>query len=176
MACFIFPERLPARLLLMEGADATRAGPGVVSVLSAVDRKHSGLTAYGLGDFRGFRFVDQFLPVAAFLYARPDLADLGIFLNDEVRAALGTRFGDGHVGCREIAIGIARAAIEDARAAAPADASAAHKFALLALGAFNAEGNRPRVLTFWIPGAADEFAVAAVLFDQPFAAGRTLLV
>src|SRR5216684_3648434 len=79
---------------------------------------------------------------------------------------------------REIAVGIARAAVENARTPPPALACAAppHKFALIAFRAFDAHGDRPRVLALWISGAADELAKAPVLFHQSVAAERTLFI
>src|SRR5467141_1416611 len=63
-------------------------------------------------------FGDKLLPITAFFEARVDGADLGALLDDERRAALGTRFGDGHVRRCEIAIRVAGAADEFAEAAA----------------------------------------------------------
>ena len=80
------------------------------------------------------------------------------------------------MGRGEVAIGIARAAIENARSATATGAAAADKFSFVALGAFDAERDRPRVLAFWIPSAANEFAVAAVFFDQALAARRAFFI
>src|SRR5258708_19538239 len=79
---------------------------------------------------------------------------------------------------REIAVGIPRAAVENARTPPPALACAAppHKFALIAFRAFDAHGDRPRVLALRISGAADELAKAPVLFHQSVAAERTLFI
>src|SRR5262245_31704728 len=98
---------------------------------AAADRE-SGFAAHGLGDFGGLRLVHQLFPVAAFLDAGADLADLRILLDDELRAALGARLGDRHVGRGEVAIGIPRAAVENARAAAATSAAAADKFPFVA--------------------------------------------
>src|SRR5580704_724676 len=123
-------------------------------------------------------FGSELLPVAAFFQAGVDCADLCFLLDDERRAALGARFGEGHVRRREIAIGIARAAVEDAGTAATAfsGAAAADEFALHALGTLDAHGDRARVFALRIAGAADEFAEAAVFFDQAVAAERALFI
>src|SRR5580700_3740818 len=123
-------------------------------------------------------FGSKLLPVAAFFQAGTDGANLGSLFNDKWRATLGARLGQGHVWRREIAIGIARAAVEDARTAATAfsGAAAADEFAILALGTLDAHGDRARVLALRIAGAADEFAETAVLFDQTIAAERALFI
>src|SRR5216683_6300097 len=79
---------------------------------------------------------------------------------------------------REIAVGIPRAAVENARTPPPALACAAppHKFALIAFRAFDAHGDRPRVLALGISGAADELAKAPVLLHQTVAAQRALFL
>ena len=46
----------------------------------------------------------------------------------------------------------------------------------MAFRAFDAQGDRPRVLAFRITRAADEFAEAAVFFHQPAFACRTLFI
>src|SRR5258708_2409131 len=122
-------------------------------------------------------FGDKLLPITAFFEARVDGADLGALLNDERRSALGTRFGDGHVRRCEIAIRVTGAAVEHARAAtaAFAGAAAAHEFAFVAFRAFNAHGDRARVLALRVAGAADEFAEAAAFLHEIFAAQRTQL-
>src|SRR5260370_41657628 len=82
------------------------------------------------------------LTVAAFFQATAHYADLGLLLHDERRAALRARLGQRHMRRREIAIGIPRAAVEDAWPPAPALAGAAapHEFALIAFRAFDAHG------------------------------------
>src|SRR6266849_1680059 len=79
---------------------------------------------------------------------------------------------------REIAIGIPRAAVENARTPPPALACAAppHEFTLIAFRAFDAHGDRPRVLTLRISGATDELAKAPVLLHQSVATQRTLFL
>src|SRR5216684_9188747 len=116
------------------------------------------------------------LPVAAFFQATPHRADLGLLLHDERRAALRARLGQRHMRRREIAVGIARAAVENVctSSTALAGAAAPHKFALIALRAFDAHGDRPRVLALRISGATDELAKAPVLLHQAVAAERTL--
>src|SRR5260221_9591953 len=101
-------------------------------------------------------------------------ADLGALFNNERRAALWARLGNRNERRGEIAIRITRAAIENAGTApaAFASAAAAHEFAFGALRAFDAHGDRPRVLALRIAGAADEFAKAAVLFHKMIAAQR----
>src|SRR5258708_4847776 len=101
-------------------------------------------------------------------------ADLGALFNNERRAALWARLGNRHEWRGEIAIRITRAAIENTRTApAPfASAAAAHEFAFGALRAFNAHGDRPRVLALPIAGGDDEFAKSAVLFHKMIAAQR----
>src|SRR5690242_10762732 len=131
----------------------------------------SGFHAGGLG-FRLRSFGGELLPVAAFFQAGAHSADLGFFLDDEWRAAFGTGLGDRHVRRGEIAVGIARTAVKDARAssAAASGAAAANKLALVALGAFDAQGDGARVLALGVGGAADKFAEAAVLFYETAAA------
>src|SRR6266852_5335387 len=79
---------------------------------------------------------------------------------------------------REIAVGIARAAVENARTPPPALACAAppHEFAFIAFRAFDAHGDRPRVLALRISGAADELAKAPVLLHQSVAAEGALFI
>src|SRR5437879_7654337 len=77
-----------------------------------------------------------------------------------------------------MAIRVTGAAVEDARAstAAFARAAASHEFAFVALRAFDAHGDRPRVLALWIAGAADKLAEAAVFFHQPVTAERAFFI
>src|SRR6266571_2540264 len=95
-----------------------------------------------------------------------------------LRAAPRAGFGDGHVGGGEVAIRVARAAIENARASTAAfpGAAAADKFAFLAFRARDAHGDGSRVLALRVGRATDEFAEASVLFHQPAAARGALLV
>src|ERR1700674_2279318 len=142
----------------------------------------SGLGCHGHWDFLGRRlrrcFGDQLFPVATFLEAGVNGADLGALLDDERRPALWTRLRNGHVRRRKIAIRIARAAVENARASATALASAApaDEFAFIALRALDAHGDWPRVLALRIAGAADELAEAAMLFHEAVAAKRALFL
>src|SRR6266481_3585608 len=64
------------------------------------------------------RFGDKLLPITTFFEASVYGADLGALLDDERRAALRARFGDGHVGGGEIAIRVAGATDEFAEPAA----------------------------------------------------------
>ena len=91
-----------------------------------------------------------------------------LLFDDEGRVALRARLGDGHVRSGEIAIGVARATVENARAAAAtfSGAAALHKFAITALRAFDAHGDGASVFALGIVGTADEVAVAAVFFDE----------
>src|SRR6266702_441843 len=57
-----------------------------------------------------------------------------------------------------------------------ASTAAAHEFALIAFRTFDPQGDRARVLALRIAGAANEFAVPAVLFHQAFAAERALFI
>src|SRR6267378_7754806 len=142
----------------------------------------SGLGRHGHWDFLGGclrrHFGDQLFPVATFLETGVNGADLGALLDDEWRAALRAGLRDGHVRGGEIAIRIARAAVENARASATALAGAApaDEFAFIALRAFNAHGDWPRVLALRIAGAADELAEAAVFFHEAVAAKSALFV
>src|SRR6267143_2965058 len=142
----------------------------------------SGLGSHGHGNFLGRRlrrcFGDQFFPVATFLEAGVNGADLGTLLDDERRAALRAGLRDGHVRGGEIAIRVARAAVENARASAATLAGAAtpDELAFIALRAFDAHGDGPRVLALRIAGAADEFAEAAVFFHETVAAKRALFL
>src|ERR1700741_4917703 len=108
----------------------------------------SGLCAHGCGFFwlgLRFRFGSKLFPVAALFQASSHGADFGFFLDDEWSAAFGARLGDGHVRRGEIAIGITRTAVEDARTAAATSAAATDEFAFVALGTFDAHGDRARV-------------------------------
>src|ERR1700722_14581856 len=98
-----------------------------------------------------------------------DRSDLRLLFHDERRAALRARLRHRHERRREIAIRVPRAAIEHAESPAPAlpHAPALHEFAFIALRAFDAHGDWPRVLALWISRAADEFPEAPVLFHQP---------
>src|SRR6266403_1233621 len=142
----------------------------------------SGLGCHGHGNFLGGRlrrcFRDQLFPVATFLETGVNGADFGALLDDERRPALWTRLGDGHVRRRKIAIRIARAAVKNARASAAtlAGTAAADELAFIALRAFDAHGDGPRVLALRIAGAADELAEAAVFFHETVAAKRALFV
>src|SRR6266446_3007272 len=93
-------------------------------------------------------FGHKFLPIAALFEAGVHGADLGAFFDNERRAALRTRFRDGHVGRGEIAVRVTRAAVEDtwAPAATLTGAAAAHKFAFIAFRTFDAHGEPARVL------------------------------
>src|SRR5262249_7700813 len=105
-------------------------------------------------------------------------ADLGFLFDDKGSAAFGTGLVDRHIGRSEIAIRITRATVEDSRTAASTFAcrTATDKFALVALGAFDAHGDRPRVFALWIAGAADVVTEAAVLFHQTVAAESAFFV
>src|SRR5216684_628138 len=132
----------------------------------------------GFFRLRRHRVCHHGLPVAAFLQACAHRADLGLLLHNERRAAFRARLGQRHMRRREIAVGIARAAVENVctSSTALAGAAAPHKFALIALRAFDAHGDRPRVLALRIPGAADELAEASALLYQVVAAQRTLFL
>src|SRR6266436_3611962 len=79
---------------------------------------------------------------------------------------------------RVIAVRIPRAPIKNAWTPAStfARAAAPHEFALIALRAFDAHGDRPRVLALRISGTTDELTKASVLLHQAIAAQRTLLI
>src|SRR5437868_2911207 len=104
-------------------------------------------------------FGNKYLPVAALFEAGAYDTCLGALLDDERRAALRTRFREGQVGRGEIAIRVTRTAVEHSWAAAAAfsRAAAAHEFTFVAFRAFNAHGDRARVLALRVAGAADEF-------------------
>src|SRR5204863_3631536 len=70
-------------------------------------------------------FGDKLLPITTFFEASAYGADLAALLDDERRAALRARFGDGHVGGGEIAIRVAGATVEHAWASTAAFAGAA---------------------------------------------------
>ncbi len=105
-------------------------------------------------------------------------ANFGFLFYDERRATLGAWLGNGHERRREIAIRIARAAVEDTRTAAASSSGTAapNEFALNTLRTFDAHGDGARVFALGISGAADKFAEAAVLFDEAVAAKRALFV
>src|SRR5271170_3009268 len=130
-------------------------------------RNHYGLFLWG-----------KLLPVATFLDAGVDSADLRFLFHDERSPALRAWLSDRHIRRGETAIGIARAAVEDAEtsAAAFAHAAALHEFAFVALRAFDAHGDRARIFALWVAGAANELTEAAVLFHQAVAVERTLLI
>src|ERR1700730_13770761 len=90
----------------------------------------------GNGLFRdhwGLGLGSENFKVAAFLQTGAHGSDLALLFHDERGAALGARFGDGHVRSCEITIGIARAAVKHAWAAASAfsGATAANEFAFV---------------------------------------------
>src|SRR6516164_3358909 len=121
----------------------------------------SGLDCHGC--FFGLRqwlfFRRQLFPIASFFNAVVNRSDLGLLLHDEGGAALGARLGDGHVGRSEIAVGIARTAVEESQTPASAFSHACplHEFAFVALRALDAHGDRTRVLALRIAKTADEF-------------------
>src|SRR5579859_3905766 len=123
-------------------------------------------------------FGRELFPVATFLQAGMNGANFCFLLHDKTRAAFRARFRDGHVGRRKIAIGIARAAIENSRppAAAFTGAAAADEFSITTLRTFNTQSDRPRIFALRIAGAADEFAEAAMLLDESVAAESALFV
>ena len=121
-------------------------------------------------------FLDGDFPIAAILDAGAEVALLRALLDDERRAALRTWLVDGLVRSGEIAVWITAAAVENSATAFAARGAATDKFAFVALGAFDAERDRPRVLAFRIAGAADEFAEAAVLLDEAVAAESAFFI
>src|SRR5258708_8004363 len=120
----------------------------------------SGLGCHGYRNFFGLclllRFGYQLFPVATLLQTSVNGADLSALFDYERRGTLRAGFRYGHVRSREITIRVARAAIENARAAAAtlAGAATANELALFALRAFDAHGDRPRVLALRIAGTA----------------------
>src|SRR5216684_9330679 len=132
----------------------------------------------GFFRLRWHRVCHHGLPVAAFLQATAHRANLGFLFDDERRAALRTRLRERHVRRGEIAIRVARAAVENARAPATAlaGAAAAHELTFIALRAFDAQGDGARVFALGIAGATDELAEAPVLFYQAVAAQRALFL
>src|SRR6266853_1930936 len=117
-------------------------------------------------------------PVAAFLHTSAHDPDLGLLFHDERRATLRARLRQRHMWASVIAVRIPRAPIENAGTPAPALARAAppHKFAFIAFRAFDAHGDRPRVLALRIAGATDELAEAPALLNQVVAAQRALFL
>src|SRR2546423_1163386 len=117
-------------------------------------------------------FGDKLLPITTFFEASVYGADLGALLDDERRAALRARFGDGHVGSGEIAIRVAGATVEHAwpSTAAFAGAAAADEFTFVAFRTFDAHGDRACVLALGVAGTADEFAEAAAFLHEILAA------
>src|SRR5438445_145568 len=148
----------------------------------SLDASRSGFGRHGDRSFFRLRlrlcFRHNLLPITPFVEAGVHGADLGAFFDDERRATLRARLGNGHVRRGEIAIRITGATIEDARAASAAltGAAAAHEFTFIAFWTFDAQGDRARVLAFRVAGAADEFAEAAVFFHQPIAAERAFFI
>src|SRR6266481_2184921 len=122
------------------------------------------------------RLIHQLFPIAAFLDAGTNQSNFGFFLNDKIGPALRARLRDRHERRGEITIRIARTAIENARAAASPSAAPAHKFAFVALRAFDAQSDRPRVFALRVAGTTDEFAEAPVLFHQAVSAGGALFI
>src|SRR5262249_50982843 len=103
---------------------------------------------------------------------------LALLFYDERRATLRARLRNWHIWRCEVAIWVSRAAVKNSRtptSTAPC-ASAPHKFTFFALRALDPHGDRPRVLALRIAGASDEIAKSSMLFDQPVAAQRALLV
>src|SRR5450631_1476015 len=147
MACFMGLQ-LPAKIILktwMWRRDYPAVCPSWWENVKLLFCRHgNGLFR---GDHRRLSFGSENFPVATFLETGAHRTDLGALLYDERRAALGARFRDGHVRRSEIAIRITRTTIENTRPAASAfsGAAAAYKFALVALGTFDAHRNGPRV-------------------------------
>ncbi len=88
---------------------------------------------------RRLLFRRQFLPIASFFDAGIHCADFALLLHDEWCAALRARLGDRHIRRSVVAIGIPRTSVEEphSSAAALAHACAFHKFAFVALRAFD---------------------------------------
>src|SRR5215831_14843712 len=139
---------------------------------------HSGLgfDAGGLANLRGFRFIKQLFPVAAFLDAGAHGADFSFLLDGEFGAAFRTGLGDRHIRRGKVAVRVPRASVKDARAPTAACAAAADELALVTLWAFDTHGDWARVLALGISRTADELAEAAMLLDQAVAAGRALFI
>src|SRR2546430_814745 len=141
----------------------------------------SGLGCHGHRSF--FRlclrrtFGNKQLPIAALFEAGAHGAGLGALFDYERRAALRAPFGDGHVGRGEVAIRVTGTAVEHSWAATASftGAAAADEFTFVAFRAFDAHGDRARVLAFRIARAPDKFAEAAAFLHEIFAAQRTQL-
>src|SRR5438045_2537562 len=127
---------------------------------------------------RRLRVRNHGFPVATLLYASPHHPNFGLLLHDKRRAAFRARLRERHMRRGEVTIGIPRATVENSRSstATLSGASATHKFAFIALRAFDAHGDGPRVLAFRVAGASDELTEAAVFLDQAVRALRALLI
>src|ERR1700752_4776636 len=148
-------------------------------MISTKEQRISGFGTHGGRFFRLRRtcrlsFRRKLLPIAAFFEAGVHRANLGLLFDDKRRTALRTRLRHGHVRCSEITIGIPRATIKNPRppTSTLAGATSTHKFAFIALRAFDPHGDRARVFALRISGATDELAEAPVLLDQMIPAKR----
>src|SRR5690348_2029079 len=133
MACFIYPAIYP--LQKYRGVECTTSGLSGPSLPKGKSAAESGLSADGRSCFLRLgsgRFRRELFPIATFFNACAHRSNLRFFLDDERRAALRARFRDRLERRREIAIRVARAAVENPSASAPANASAADKLAFMA--------------------------------------------
>ena len=124
---------------------------------------------------RGFgRWFHFHFPIAAIFDARPEDALFGALFDDEWRSALRAGLVDRLVRRSEIAIRVAAATVENAPCAAAFRSAATHKFAFVALRAFDAERNRAGVFALRIILAADEIAEASLSAEQERIVERAL--
>lgn len=100
-------------------------------------------------------------PIAIFADASAEIPLLGPLLDDERRAALRARLGNGFKRCCEIAIRVTAAAIKNSAAPSSFRGAAPDKLSFIALRAFDSQRDRARVLALRIILAADEIPVPA---------------
>src|SRR3984885_8562478 len=105
---------------------------------------------------RRFRCGD--FPIAILADAGPEVSLLGTLLDDKRSSALRARLGNGLMRSREVAIRVAAATVEDPSPPTALRCPAPDKFPFVALWAFNAQCDWPRVFALRIVLAADEIA------------------
>src|ERR1700723_2806549 len=123
---------------------------------------------------RWFRRGD--FPIAIFADAGPEISLFGALLDDKRSSALRARLGNGLMRRREVAIRVAAATVENPPPTTALRGPAPDKFPLVALRAFDAQRDWPRVFALRIVLAADEIAKATRAAQQYTTVGGTLFI
>src|SRR6185437_4748337 len=120
------------------------------------------------------RFRRGHFPIALFVDARAEITLLGPLFDNKRRAAFRARLGNRFVRRREIALGIAAAAIKNSPGTASLGSAAPHKLAFITFRAFDSQRDRTRVLALRIILAANKIAEAPGAANQLPTVLRTL--